>query len=218
MQNAIPSSVPTSQQTAFEQHASSLVRHFASLLQNLPLPILDPMQPSQPAQSSPSKRRHSSAQLSQTQAGASATVPLQPTTNASKRSKKNPAVSTGHGTDGTPPAEENWWADRKIDWENDCGGEDQQPSFAYFKDWIPTGISYMSGAVGGYTLKRGAKEFQRFLYEKKGPTKRSVKSIENKVSCPWIVYNEAPSLSIPHAQRINIHIVYLCEKGLENCL
>ncbi|OXB35173.1 hypothetical protein J007_05130 [Cryptococcus neoformans] len=35
------------------------------------------MQPSQPTQSSPSKRRHSSAQSSQNQTGASATVPLQ---------------------------------------------------------------------------------------------------------------------------------------------
>ncbi|OXB37304.1 hypothetical protein J007_02951 [Cryptococcus neoformans] len=137
------------------------------------------MQPSQPAQSSSSKR-HSSAEPSQTQTGASAAVPLEPTTNASKRSKKNPAVSAGQATDGTPPAEENWWTDRKIDWEKDCGGEDQQSSFAYFKDWIPAGISYMSGTVGVYTLERGAKEFQRFLYEKKGPIKRSVKSIEAK--------------------------------------
>ncbi|OWZ78465.1 hypothetical protein C365_03262 [Cryptococcus neoformans Bt85] len=137
------------------------------------------MQPSQPAQSSSSKR-HSSAEPSQTQTGASAAVPLEPTTNASKRSKKNPAVSAGQATDGTPPAEENWWTDRKIDWEKDCGGEGQQSSFAYFKDWIPAGISYMSGTVGAYTLERGAKEFQRFLYEKKGPIKRSVKSIEAK--------------------------------------
>ncbi|UOH80992.1 hypothetical protein LQV05_003653 [Cryptococcus neoformans] len=139
------------------------------------------MQPSQPAQSSSSKR-HSSAEPSQTQTGASAAVPLEPTTNASKRSKKNPAVSAGQATDGTPPAEENWWTDRKIDWEKDCGGEDQQSSFAYFKDWIPAGISYMSGTVGVYTLERGAKEFQRFLYEKKGPIKRSVKSIEAKMT------------------------------------
>ncbi|OXH19542.1 hypothetical protein J010_00318 [Cryptococcus neoformans] len=42
------------------------------------------MQPSRPAQSSPSKRRHSSAEPSQTQTRASATVPLEPTTNATK--------------------------------------------------------------------------------------------------------------------------------------
>ncbi|KAE8539077.1 hypothetical protein D1P53_005447 [Cryptococcus gattii VGV] len=38
----------------------------------------------------------------------------------------------------------------------------------------------MSGAIGGYNLKKGAKEFQRYLYLKNGPTRRSVKSIENK--------------------------------------
>ncbi|OWZ76366.1 hypothetical protein C365_05191 [Cryptococcus neoformans Bt85] len=167
------------------------------------------MQPSQPAQSSSSKRRHSSAEPSQTQTGASAIVPLEPTTNASKRSKKDPVVSASQGSDGTPPAEENWWTDRKIDWEKDCGGEDQQSSFAYFKDWIPTGISYMSGAVGGYTLKRGAKEFQRFLYEKKGPIKRSVKSIEakyNSVRKGWkTAYNLTQQTGAGDGGIITIH-------------
>ncbi|KAE8538201.1 hypothetical protein D1P53_005539 [Cryptococcus gattii VGV] len=123
------------------------------------------MQRPQPAQSSSSKRRRSSApasqtqtEASQTQTGTSADLGLQHTANSSKRSKKNPV----------------------IDWEKDCGGESHQSSFAYFKDWIPTGIRYMSGAIGGYNLKKGAKEFQRYLYLKKGPTRRSVKSIENK--------------------------------------
>ncbi|KAE8543327.1 hypothetical protein D1P53_000029 [Cryptococcus gattii VGV] len=107
----------------------------------------------------------------------SADLGLQHTANSSKRSKKNPVVSNG---EGTPPAEDSWWTDRKIDWEKDCGGESHQSSFAYFKDWIPTGIRYMPGAIGGYNLKKGAKEFQRYLYLKKGPTRRSVKSIENK--------------------------------------
>lgn len=122
----------------FPQHASSFVGHFASLLLSPPLPILSNMQRPQSAQSSSSKRRRSSAQASQTQTDASANLGLQHTASSSKRLKKNPVVSD---EDGTPKAEDNWWTDRKIDWEKDCGGESHQSSFAFSKIGSPPGLA-----------------------------------------------------------------------------
>lgn len=53
-------------------------------------------------------------QASQTQTGPPAILGSPTISNDSKCSKKNPVVLDG---DRTAPAEDNWWTDRKNDWE-----------------------------------------------------------------------------------------------------
>lgn len=105
---------PTSVPTEFLRHASSLVRHFASILLRPHLPISDPMQRPKPTQSFPSKHRLGSGQSSQTQTEAPATLGSPTTANDSKRSTKNPVVLDRNRT---ASAEDNWWTYRKNDWE-----------------------------------------------------------------------------------------------------
>jgi len=116
--------------------------------------------------------------------------PPQPPHNTRTRRKRGRVAATdrqpivGFGTAGTPPPEEDYWMDTNKEWDKDDMGGKFRTSTDYLIEWLEDtwNHDFWKGQHGG-TGQRGAVAFRKYLYENKGPTRRSSQSIYRKVCC-----------------------------------